>query len=38
MKSSVDGEDEDTIKQDDVNAGQEKEEIIDNVIKEMEDF
>jgi hypothetical protein len=39
MKSSVWGEDDDdTIRQDDVKAGQEKEEIIDNVIKEMEDF
>ena len=38
MKSSVWEEDTDETAEDVVNAGQEKEEIIDNVIKEMEDF
>ena len=38
MKSSIGGEDEVATGEEDLTAGQEKEEIIDNVIQEMEDF
>ena len=38
MKSSIQTDGEEMNAEDEVDVGQEKEEIIDNVIKEMEDF